>query len=112
MLRPQATGARHRLSGMPNMPDDPRRRDFQGASTIPASTRRRRTTAGKKRVVIGSNNSAHDICADLWEHGADVTMVQRSSTHVVRSDTLMELALGGLYSERRSRPASPPTAPT
>jgi putative flavoprotein involved in K+ transport len=49
--------------------------------------------------VIGSNNSGHDICAALWEEGADVTMVQRSSTHVARSDTLMELALGGLYSE-------------
>ena len=55
---------------------------------------------GKKCVVIGSNNSAHDICADLWEHGADVTMVQRSSTHIARSDTLMDLALGGLYSEQ------------
>ncbi len=54
---------------------------------------------GKRAVVIGSNNSAHDICAALWEHGADVTMVQRSSTHVVRSDTLMEIALGALYSE-------------
>ena len=42
-----------------------------------------RATAGKRAVVIGSNNSAHDICAALWEHGADVTMVQRSSTHVV-----------------------------
>ena len=49
--------------------------------------------------MIGSNNSAHDICADLWEHGADVTMIQRTSTHVARSDTLMELALGALYSE-------------
>ncbi len=26
-------------------------------------------------------------------------MIQRSSTHVAKSDTLMELALGGLYSE-------------
>ncbi len=26
-------------------------------------------------------------------------MVQRSSTHIARSDTLMDLALGGLYSE-------------
>ncbi len=49
--------------------------------------------------MIGSNNSAHDICADFYENGADVTMVQRSSTHIVKSDTLMELALGGLYSE-------------
>jgi putative flavoprotein involved in K+ transport len=54
---------------------------------------------GKKVVVIGSNNSAHDICAALWEAGADVTMVQRSSTHIVRSDTLMEIGLGSLYSE-------------
>ena len=55
---------------------------------------------GKKAVVIGSNNSAHDICAALWEAGADVTMVQRSSTHIVRSDTLMEIGLGALYSEQ------------
>ena len=54
---------------------------------------------GKKCVVLGSNNSAHDICAALWEGGADVTMVQRSSTHIAPSDSLMELALGGLYSE-------------
>ena len=54
---------------------------------------------GKKCVVLGSNNSAHDICADLWEHDADVTMIQRSSTLVARSDTLMELAAAPLYSE-------------
>lgn len=56
--------------------------------------------AGKKAVVIGSNNSAHDICKALYENGVDVTMVQRSSTHVVRSDSLMELGFGELYSER------------
>ena len=44
---------------------------------------------GKKVVVIGSNNSAHDICAALCEAGVDVTMVQRSSTHIVRSEPLM-----------------------
>ncbi|MEO1228720.1 MAG: NAD(P)/FAD-dependent oxidoreductase, partial [Myxococcota bacterium] len=55
---------------------------------------------GKKVVVIGSNNSAHDICAALWENDVDVTMVQRSSTHIVRSEPLMEIGLGDLYSER------------
>jgi putative flavoprotein involved in K+ transport len=55
---------------------------------------------GKKCVVLGSNNSAHDICAALWESGADVTMIQRSSTHIAPSAALMELALGGLYSEQ------------
>ncbi len=54
-------------------------------------------------MVIGSNNSAHDICAALWENDVDVTMVQRSSTHIVRSDTLMDIGLGGLYSEQAVR---------
>ncbi|MEO6301195.1 MAG: NAD(P)/FAD-dependent oxidoreductase [Paracoccaceae bacterium] len=58
---------------------------------------------GKRVVVIGSNNSAHDICAALWENDADVTMVQRSTTMVARSDTLMELGLGPLYSEQALR---------
>jgi putative flavoprotein involved in K+ transport len=55
--------------------------------------------AGKKAVVIGSNNSAFDICGALWENDVDVTMVQRSSTHIVKSDSLMEIGLGALYSE-------------
>jgi putative flavoprotein involved in K+ transport len=55
---------------------------------------------GKRAVVIGSNNSAFDICGALWEHGADVTMVQRSSTHIVRSSTLMDIGLGALYSQQ------------
>jgi putative flavoprotein involved in K+ transport len=55
---------------------------------------------GKKTVIIGSNNSAHDIAAALWEKGADVTMIQRSSTHIVKSDTLMDIGLGDLYSEK------------
>ena len=55
---------------------------------------------GKKAVVIGSNNSAFDICGALWENDVDVTMVQRSSTHIVKSDSLMEIGLGDLYSER------------
>ena len=54
---------------------------------------------GKKVAVVGSNNSSHDICAALWEAGADVTMIQRSSTHIAKSDTLMDVALGALYSE-------------
>ena len=50
--------------------------------------------------MIGSNNSAHDICAALWEAGVDVTMVQRSTTHIVRSEPLMRHGLGPLYSEK------------
>ena len=95
-------------------PQIPGAETFRGdAAPFQPASAAARTTRGKKCVVLGSNNSAHDICAALWEHGADVTMIQRSSTHVARSDTLMELALGGLYSEAaRRRRASPPTWPT
>jgi putative flavoprotein involved in K+ transport len=55
--------------------------------------------AGKPCIVIGSNSSAHDICADLWENDADVTMIQRSPTTVVKSETLLDLGFGPLYSE-------------
>lgn len=53
---------------------------------------------GKKAVVIGAASSGHDVSVDLWEAGAEVTMVQRSPTTVVRSETLMELAFD-TYSE-------------
>ncbi len=55
--------------------------------------------AGKKCVVVGANSSGHDMCADLWEHDADVTMIQRTATTVVRSETLMEEGFEALYSE-------------
>ncbi len=88
------------VSGVPNTPKFAGAESFEGrqhhSSKHPSGAEYR----GKKCVVIGSNNSAHDICADLYEHGADVTMVQRSSTHIVRSDSLMDVVLGGLYSEQ------------
>lgn len=55
--------------------------------------------AGKRCLVVGGNSSAHDICFDFWEQGAEVTMIQRSPTTVVRSETLMDVAFRGLYSE-------------
>lgn len=99
VLKPRQLVLATGMSGVPSVPDLPGMADFKGdiwhSSKHPGSD----GYQGKKAVVVGSNNSAHDICADLWEHGADVTMVQRTSTHVSRSETLMDLALGGLYSE-------------
>jgi putative flavoprotein involved in K+ transport len=99
MLRPKQLVMATGMSARPHIPRFPGAERFKGdqhhSSQHPGPDRYR----GKRAVVIGSNNSAHDICAALWEHGADVTMVQRSSTHVVRSDSLMEIALSPLYSE-------------
>ena len=98
-LRPKQVILATGMSGIPNMPDIEGAESFQGTLCHSSAHKGSEGWQGKKCVVIGSNNSAHDICADLYENGADVTMLQRSSTHIAKSDTLMDLALGGLYSK-------------
>jgi putative flavoprotein involved in K+ transport len=99
-LRPTHLVLATGMSGKPNVPTLPGQELFRGdqhhSSAHPGPDR----YVGKRAVVIGSNNSAHDICKALYENGVDVTMVQRSSTHIVKSDSLMDLGLGDLYSER------------
>ncbi len=58
-----------------------------------------RDFAGQKVVVVGSATSGHDIALDLWESGAEVAMVQRHPTTVVKSETLLELGFD-IYSEQ------------
>ncbi|MCA9965270.1 MAG: NAD(P)/FAD-dependent oxidoreductase, partial [Anaerolineales bacterium] len=100
VLRPKQLVLATGMSGMPNVPNIPGADTFKGEIHHSSAHRDSEAYAGKKCVVLGSNNSAHDICAALYENDADVTMIQRSSTHIARSDTLMDLALGDLYSER------------
>lgn len=88
------------MSGRANIPTLPGQEKFKGELQHSSQHSGPDKYAGKKVVVIGSNNSAHDICAALWESDADVTMIQRSSTHICKSDSLMDLALGDLYSEK------------
>lgn len=99
-LKPKQLVLATGMSAKPNVPKfegmDVFKGDQHHSSVHPGPDKYR----GKKAVVIGSNNSSHDICAALWESGVDVTMVQRSSTHIVKSDSLMEIGLGGLYSEQ------------
>jgi putative flavoprotein involved in K+ transport len=87
------------MSGKPNVPTIPGQDRFRGDQHHSSRHPGPDAYTGKRAIVIGSNNSAHDICAALWEHGADVTMVQRSSTHVVKSSSLMDLGMKALYSE-------------
>ena len=99
-LRPKQLVMATGMSGKANVPKLPGQDAFQGDQHHSSAHPGPDAYAGRKCVVVGSNNSAHDICAALWEAGADVTMVQRSSTHIVRSDSLMEIGLGALYSEQ------------
>jgi putative flavoprotein involved in K+ transport len=89
-----ATGA----YGPPKMIPLPGAESFEGEILHSSQYADGRKFRGKKVAVIGAASSGHDVSVDLWESGAEVTMIQRSPTTVVKSDTLMELAFE-IYSE-------------
>lgn len=93
----QATGH----SGKKNMPDMKGISNFKGDRLCHSSdfSGARENSHGKKAIVVGSCNSGHDICQDFLEKGYHVTMVQRSSTHVVSSQAITDIGLKGIYSE-------------
>lgn len=94
----QATGA----SGEPSFPSDIQGlNDFKGDRLIHSTqfSSPRQNAKGKKAVVVGGCNSGHDIAQYYYEHGYDVTMVQRSSTLVVKCNTLVDVTVKALYSD-------------
>lgn len=79
-------------SGEPNIPAIPGMGTFQGdrichSSQFPGAPQ---PATGKKAVIVGCCNSAHDIAQDWYEQGAQVTMVQRSTTCVLSSEHGMD----------------------
>ena len=96
VLRPKELVLATGMSGLPSIPAIPGADTFEGDLYHSSAYRAGEAYRGKRCVVLGSNNSAHDICHDLWEHDADVTMIQRSPTTVVRSSTTRS---GSNYSE-------------
>lgn len=99
LLRPKHLVIATGLAGAPHTPAWPGAETFLGEQCHSSDYRSGTAHGGKRCVVIGSNNSAHDIAAELWECGADVTMVQRSSTLVVRAATHIRHGSEKLYSE-------------
>lgn len=99
VVRPQHLVLATGNSGKPYIPKFIGAENFKGLQIHSSSYKDGRDFTRRRVVVVGSNNSSHDICGDLWESGADVTMVQRSSTHIVRSETLMDLVFEPLYSQ-------------
>jgi putative flavoprotein involved in K+ transport len=87
------------MAGVPNMPEIAGAETFEGDLHHSSQHAGPEDYAGKNVVVVGSNNSAHDICAALWEAGATPTMIQRSSTMVAKSESLMKFGTNRLYSE-------------
>jgi putative flavoprotein involved in K+ transport len=91
-LRPKQLVLATGLSGAKNIPAIPGAARFKGEQYHSADHKDSKGMTGKHCVVVGSNNSAHDICVDLWEADAQVTMIQRSPTIVVRAETMRAMA--------------------
>lgn len=85
-------------AGFPRKPELEGAAVFAGAQYHSSEYTSGEEFAGKRVVVIGANNSAHDICADLVNNGVQPTMIQRSSTLVLRGSTNSKMARP-LYSE-------------
>lgn len=95
-----ATGA----AGEPNDPHFPGRDEFQGTAYHSSKHGAGGDWAGKKAVVVGACNSGHDIAQDLYEAGAEVTLVQRSSTHIISQEHGLPAIFGANFTE-----SGPPT---
>ncbi len=79
------------VSGIPNLPDIPTLKNFTGAMIHSSQYTDGEEWRGKKALVIGTGNSGHDIAQDLHSSGADVTLVQRSSTLIVSIEPSAQL---------------------
>ena len=86
------------LSGFPRTPEFAGHTVFQGPQMHSSKYQGGANFSGKDVVVVGANNSAHDIAKDLVEHGARPIMIQRSTTLVVDQSDYCERILGPLYS--------------
>jgi putative flavoprotein involved in K+ transport len=79
------------VSGIPNIPDIPGLKNFAGKVVHSSGYDDGENWKGKRAIVIGTGNSGHDIAQDLHSSGAQVTLVQRSSTLVVSIEPSAQL---------------------
>ncbi|SED88698.1 flavin-containing monooxygenase [Bradyrhizobium erythrophlei] len=80
------------VSGIPSVPDIPGLKTFSGRVLHSSGYEDGEHWAGKRALVIGTGNSGHDIAQDLHSSGAEVTLVQRSSTLITNIEPSAQLA--------------------
>ena len=88
------------LNGPPKIPAVEGLDRFQGEYAHSGGYQAAAEQTGKKVLVVGSGVSAHEMAHDLYEHGADVTMMQRGQTYVIDFDTFNKFWFG-LYQEHQ-----------
>lgn len=86
-------------SGEPNMPKFKGAENFKGQLVHSSQHTTGRNWQGKKAVVIGCCNSGHDISHDFAEQGADITIVQRSKTYIMSSESVVKKLFSQIYCE-------------
>src|SRR5262249_13812878 len=85
------------LFSTPKLPDIPGMRRFKGEQRHAGEPGTGDYT-DRRCIVVGSGTTAHDVCAELWEAGADVTMIQRSPTIVMKHERVVD-AVAELYGD-------------
>ncbi len=86
------------VSGVPNLPALTGIETFGGAVLHSSEYDHAADWRGRRALVIGTGNSGHDIAQDLYSNGAEVALVQRSSTTVVNVEPSAQLPYA-LYDE-------------
>jgi putative flavoprotein involved in K+ transport len=100
-LRPQHVVMATGMLSEPNIPAFPGQDQFAGTVLHSTQYDNAAPWTGKKVAVIGVCNSGQDIARDLCEHGADVTLIQRSPVYVYSQERALPILLGDLYGEGR-----------
>jgi putative flavoprotein involved in K+ transport len=91
------------LNGPPKIPAVKGLETFKGEYAHSGEYQRASEWSGKKALVVGAGVSAHEMAHDLYEHGVDVTMMQRGATYVVDFETFNKHWFG-LYTEDQPLP--------
>jgi putative flavoprotein involved in K+ transport len=71
------------VSSIPHVPKVPGLESFAGTVMHTHGYTSGTAWKGRRALVLGSGTSGHDVAQDLHSCGADVTLIQRSTTYVV-----------------------------
>jgi putative flavoprotein involved in K+ transport len=91
-MRPRHVVMATGVSGIPSVPEIASLKDFTGQILHSSQYDDGENWKGKRVLVIGTGNSGHDIAQDLHSSGAEVTLVQRSSTLITNIEPSAQLA--------------------
>jgi len=83
IVRPRHVVFATGVSAIPVQPNLPGLTEFGGTVMHSGTYTDGQAWRGRKALIVGTGNSAHDVAQDLQASGADVTMIQRASTHIV-----------------------------